>query len=400
MKKSIFRLLSLFLVLTTVVALAACGSKEPVACPESEATTAPTAPPETTTETSAETTTEATTSEVEPNRFVTDTSETAAETTAHTEPAGPVNYLTGVALAQDADPLYRPTAVSVNNLKIAAKFQSGLSLADIIYEVEVEGGITRLLAVFSDPTLVGTLGSVRSARPVMNCIVLGHDAYFVHSGGSKQAYSELATYGIPDIDGMKKYAGYFYYDDAVVAASSLEHGYFTTGEKVGAALERFISSGGRSQVNEGYNNIFLFYEEPTAPENGLPAAVVTTSYGGYKPQFIYDAESGAYAREQYGAPHVDYATGEQLYFENVIVLSVESSVIPGDSAGRRDFDDVGSGVGILATRGTYINIKWEKESYTSPIVLTTEDGSPLTVNVGKTFISYVNGEKNISVSAE
>lgn len=395
------RLLSLILTLAVAVlpiCLGACGNTEPG---ESSGTTAQTTTQATTQATTLPATSETTTqTKAEPSRFVTGTTTETAAQTEETGPELPVNYLTGEALEEGQDELFRPFAVSVNNLKVAARYQSGLSSADIIYEVEVEGGITRLLAVFSDPLKVGKLGSVRSARPVMNCIVLGHDAYFVHSGGSKQAYTELSQYGIPDIDGMKKYAGYFYYDDAIVAATSLEHGYFTGGENVAAALEKYNGEGGRSQVKEGHNGIFAFYDEPTVPEGGMPCATVTTSYGGYEPQFFYSEETGKYAREQYGAPHVDFSTGEQLVFDNVIVLSVTSSVIPGDKAGRRDFDDVGSGAGILATRGSYINIKWEKASYTSPLVLTDMNGEPLSVNVGKTFISYVNGESKISVSAE
>ena len=401
MRKIHVRFTALFIAVLFVLSLGACGNSEPS---ETSETTVQTTAGTTETETEALSTLENTSSEEEASRFVTG-SVVIAETTEalpeENEPSAPVNHLTGLPLAEGENALFRPIAFSVNNLKVAARYHSGLSSADIIYEVEVEGGITRLVAVFSNTENVGKIGSIRSARPVMNCIVLGHDAYFVHSGGSDQAYSELSQYGIPDIDGMKKYAGYFYYDDAVVSASSLEHGYFINGEKAKAAIEAYLGDDGRSEVKEGYDKLFCFYPEASALPGGLPCAEIETSYGShYKPRFVYDPESGKYGREQYGAAHVDSANGEQLMFDNVIVLSVESSVIKGDKAGRRDFDDVGSGCGILASKGTYINIMWEKESYTSPLVLTAEDGSPLTVNTGKTFISYVNGEDKITVSAE
>ncbi|MDD6263242.1 MAG: DUF3048 domain-containing protein [Clostridiales bacterium] len=309
------------------------------------------------------------------------------------------NFLTGEAFPEKAESARRPTAVSVNNLSTAAKYQCGLSKADIVFEVEVEGGITRLLALFADPSEVGKLGSIRSARPVMVGIALGFDAYFVHSGGSKQAYSELAQYGVPDIDGMKAYAGYFYYDDAIVKATSLEHGYFTSGNNVASAIEKYDSGASRTEIKHGYNDFLNFYVSPT-DIGGEPAARVTTKYGSYCPYFVYSEADGLYYRWQYGRAHTDYSTGEQLSFCNVIVLSVDSWVISNDSAGRRQFDDVGSGNGILASKGTYINIKWEKPSYDAPLTLTAEDGSPLYVNIGSSFISYVDGESNILVSAE
>ncbi len=77
-------------------------------------------------------------------------------------PAG-TNPLTGLPMEPEYEPL-RPIAVTINNLK-AAQPQLGISQADIIYEVPVEGGITRMLALYQTVEGIGTLGSVRSARP-------------------------------------------------------------------------------------------------------------------------------------------------------------------------------------------------------------------------------------------
>ena len=70
--------------------------------------------------------------------------------------------LTGVPCGEDLSGK-RPAAVMLNNLK-AALPQQGNGQADIIYEVLAEGGITRMLAVYQDPSQLGLIGSVRSAR--------------------------------------------------------------------------------------------------------------------------------------------------------------------------------------------------------------------------------------------
>ena len=51
----------------------------------------------------------------------------------------------------------------VNNI-VAARPQRGLSKADILFEIKVEGGITRFMPVFTDYKTVGEVGPVRSGR--------------------------------------------------------------------------------------------------------------------------------------------------------------------------------------------------------------------------------------------
>ena len=76
------------------------------------------------------------------------------------------NVLTGE--PQDADyKNQRITAVMVNNI-VAARPQRGLSKADILFEIKVEGGITRFMPVFTDYQDIGEIGPVRSGRdPVL-----------------------------------------------------------------------------------------------------------------------------------------------------------------------------------------------------------------------------------------
>ena len=80
------------------------------------------------------------------------------------EETGPefVNPLTGEETAADISG-NRPCAFMINNIRIAQP-QLGISKADIIWEAPVEGGITRMMAVFQDVSDVETIGSLRSSR--------------------------------------------------------------------------------------------------------------------------------------------------------------------------------------------------------------------------------------------
>ena len=97
-------------------------------------------------------------------------------------PQAVINPLTGEAGLTKGMENKRPVAVMINNVLIAQPVQAGLNDADIVYETEVESGITRLMAVYQDISKVDKIGSVRSARYPYVDLALGHDAIYIHSG--------------------------------------------------------------------------------------------------------------------------------------------------------------------------------------------------------------------------
>ena len=95
----------------------------------------------------------------------------------------------------------RPYAVMINNISVARPYQSGLQDAYIVYEMIVEGGITRMMAIFKDKD-TARVGSVRSARHYYLDYALENDAIFVHFGWSPQAKSDMVTLGVNNINGL------------------------------------------------------------------------------------------------------------------------------------------------------------------------------------------------------
>ena len=89
----------------------------------------------------------------------------------------------------------RPYAVVINNYPAATKVQTGLNEAYIIYELPIEGGMTRSLALYKDKTDV-KIGTVRSARHNYIDYVLENDAIFVHFGWSHEAENQIISMGI------------------------------------------------------------------------------------------------------------------------------------------------------------------------------------------------------------
>ena len=86
-----------------------------------------------------------------------------------------VNLLTGVADLSEEAVGKRPVAVMINNIE-AALPQYGISEADLLFELPVEGGVTRLMALYGDYTAVPQVCSVRSCRYYFPILAAGYDA--------------------------------------------------------------------------------------------------------------------------------------------------------------------------------------------------------------------------------
>lgn len=305
------------------------------------------------------------------------------------EPAEPtvVNPLTG--LEMDEEKINdRPVAVMLNDLK-AAQPQLGVSQADIIYEVPAEGGITRMLGLFQSLDGVGNLGSIRSTRAYYLELAMGHDALLVHAGGSPEAYQDISAWDINNMDGVNggSDAKIFWRDAQRRKTAGYEHSLLTSGENIQAYL-----AGGRYRLehDDGYSYPQSFVSDGT-PVNGQIAEHVALKYSPYKTAtFDYDPLSKTYLVGQFGGAYVDGNSGEQVGVTNVLVLETSINVIQGDSAGRLRVDLTSGGAGQYFCGGKWIPITWSKTSRNDPFVYRTEDGTPLELGRGSSYVCIYN----------
>ncbi|HEY7979928.1 MAG TPA: DUF3048 domain-containing protein [Candidatus Eremiobacteraceae bacterium] len=119
----------------------------------------------------------------------------------HQPPPAPKPSPTSTPKALAMDPLngvlvdpqtlrHRIAAVMIDNYPIDARPQSGLHDAEIVYEVEAEGGITRYLALFLAPT-PAKIGPVRSARTYFVELTRPYNALFAHAGENDDVWEPL-----------------------------------------------------------------------------------------------------------------------------------------------------------------------------------------------------------------
>lgn len=364
--------------------LCACGKEE--APPTTAATTQATQP-----------TTEAVTEEPtqESTVPVTTQAPTVPETT---QPQILRNPLNGQVL--DAAWSGRPGAVVINNLEDCLPHY-GTSQADILYEIETESGITRMLTIFDDFSDLDTLGPVRSTRTFFNSAAMSYDAPIFHCGGSvrgRNGCHDIYSSRISEwnhVDQMYN-GSYFYRDNDRYynQGYNYEHTLFTNGEK----LSKAMADKGFDTPTARSTDFSIVFEEQIPWTGDAAAEVKVTFRGGKTSTFTYDEDAKLYRMAQYGSDYIDAGNDEHVSFRNVLVLFSEQSFAYDGEYSRSYYELIGSGEGVLAVDGQLVSITWTRSSLESPFVYTLADGSVATLGVGHTYVA-VSGAKN-PVSAE
>ncbi len=312
----------------------------------------------------------------------TDISGSTAAPTPTPQPINVYDYnpLTGQEKAADLPDGQRPVAIMVNNVQ-AALPQTGIAAADVIYEMETEAGITRMMAVYSDYTKVPLVGPVRSARDQFVQFVLPLNALFVHIGGSTYANEMLNYYQYQDIDGLYLGLTAFVFDEERYKTKAQEHCWYTSAELIAQG----ISAVSGLSTTGTLIPLFQFGSAGSGEADAKEISFRFSSYG--DAAFHYDAASGRYLKDIYGAAQLDAGTGEQLSFDNLFVLFAKV----GYKADTQLTDfDLSEGEGYYFTGGRYTPIHWEKEGHEAPLKVYDEDGGELTVNPGKSYIAVVS----------
>lgn len=271
----------------------------------------------------------------------------------------------------------RTVAVMINNHPAAAANHAGLQDAFVTYEIIVEGGLTRLMALFRDVN-PGKIGSVRSSRPYYLDYVLENDAIYTHFGYSEEARMNIESLGINNINGLL--------DDGFWRDTSLnvayEHTAFISMENI---LNVARSKGYRMESDSG---LLLNYSVDDVNLNEKDGNIVANnvfvkySYS-QNSSYTYDSERKVYLRSYNGTPHIDAITGQQYNYKNILVLKVENY---SEDGYLQHLHNIGVGDGYYITNGYAIPIKWEKPSREGKTIYKDLAGNLIFINDGNTFI--------------
>lgn len=267
----------------------------------------------------------------------------------------------------------------------AARPQSGLNKADLVYEVLAEGGITRF-AAFYQSEYPENVGPVRSIRPYFLDLGGGFDAILVHAGGSEEAKSIITKKGLPSINGLNggMEPDYFWR----VPFRKKPHNLYTDFTKLKAAAEA-LKLRKESEIPEFY------FHDPDDPVIGEDAAKITITYNpSYTVEYQYDPVKKAYLRSMDGKPHKDLITDEQIAPTNILVIKAKHRVL--DREGRLAVDLRSGGSGTLFERGKGIPVKWVN---VKGVIRASVNGEEVKFYPGKTWIEIIP-EEGASLSYE
>ncbi len=311
------------------------------------------------------------------------------------EPQNPyeINPLTGTQDMKKSAKLLKPVAIMINNIETAQGVQSSLSKADIIYETFVEGGITRLMAVYKDIRTVGknNIGSLRSGRYSYVDLALGNGAQFVHAG-LDEVYCKphIGEVGATTVDlnttaTSGNVIGGNNYAFRVSNGLSYEHTLFTTGTGLYKGLKDTVGL----KLKKPQENWMKFVKEgqEIVPKGGKCQELYVPFSGSYSAQFKFNSTTGTYDKYRFGAKQVDCSNNKTISVSNILVLYSTISTFPD---GKHVMTDLSSGSGYYVSNGGYSEINWSKGQAQSSFKITDSTGKEIDYNPGKTYVCLTN----------
>jgi Protein of unknown function (DUF3048) N-terminal domain/Protein of unknown function (DUF3048) C-terminal domain len=288
--------------------------------------------------------------------------------------------LTG--MAEKEESMNRAVAVMVNNHP-KARPQSGLSKADIVYEVLAEGDITRFLAIFQSQ-MPKEIGPVRSARDYYIQLAKGYDSLYVAHGYSPEAKDMLQDGFIDNLNGIQ-------YDGTLFKRASFRK----------APHNSYISS---DHIREGAEkNGFDMNRPPEALNfsdkgkiNGEAAQSVMISYNQnplFNVVFDFNEKEGRYERYSNGEQSIDYDSKDPVLVENLLIVEASHKIV--DDAGRRDIDLESGGNAYLIQDGKLKDVQWKN---VNGRILPYENDQPVSLRKGSTWINVIPSSPGLTGS--
>lgn len=320
----------------------------------------------------------------------------------------------------------RPMGIMIENSK-AARPQSGLSSADVIYEAVAEGGITRLLAVFycQDTDIIGP---VRSARTYYLDWISEYADWplYTHVGGANQegpadALGQISRYGWEAYNDLNQFSiGFptFWRDyERLGPNTATEHTVYSATNKLWgfAATKRKltnISLDDRTGKEVAWDTDFtkwLFKEDAVItnrPDKGsaeFSLSSIQSSYANdYTVRWQYDHDSNSYLRFNGGAEHRDLNTNQQLLTKNVVIMFTTLTVaddgyLEEEHGSHLLYGTKGTGRAKFLIDGKVIDGTWSKQTRISRTKFLDSNGAEIKFNRGQIWIEVLPIGQAVSV---
>ena len=288
--------------------------------------------------------------------------------------------LTGREVANKDIPNQAATCIMIENSP-AARPQSGLNEAGVIYEAIAEGGITRFMAVFQEAK-PNYIGPVRSVRLTFAELAKPYQCSIAHVGGSDNALRLIRNNSaFRDID-------QFFNDKAYwrIRGRAAPHNVYT---RFSMLDELNFSKGYRNSDFNGFARVKAdTVAEPT--EAKANKITIDMTSGTYSPVYTYNTNTNRYLRSYVqGGPHFSMnEDGTKIQNEPDVVIAMKvSAVSRTGEAQYADYTTTGTGDATIFQNGGVVQARWERSSADSELRFIDTSGNDIQLNRGQTWIT-------------
>ncbi len=267
----------------------------------------------------------------------------------------------------------RPAAIVKIDNSRPARPQTGLNAADIVVEEEVEGGVTRLAAVYHSTSSI--VGPVRSGRTTDIGIINGFGSPLLMYSGAN-AVTDTLLRQQPTVQNRNAGTSSGYWRDRSRRAPS---NLFTD-----TAPHWASASGGPPPPQ-------FYYRGAGEASQGVADDSLTVSYRANRVGWQWDGS--AYKRTQGGSSHM--TAGEQVAAANVVVIEARemaTGMVDSSGATVPEFIFVGSGKATVFSDGKRVEGIWTRPTLAHVATITTADAKPIKVTPGRTWIELIRAD--------
>ena len=285
----------------------------------------------------------------------------------------------------------RPIAVMIDNHDDAWP-QAGLQRAYMVYEIIVEGGETRLMALFKGADDVEKIGPVRSARHYFIDYAMENDAIYTHFGESPQASSDIKKYNIAEIDGISEDGTTFWR----VKDKAAPHNAVTS-------MKNLIQSAKNKnyRMTSSEDSVLNYVTDEVNLEDGQGAVSVTIPHSQLQTvKYEYDEQNKVYERYARGKEQVDWDTDEPITVKNIIITFCDNYTLSdAENKGRQGIKNIGTFDGYYITNGKAIKIKCIKNARDEQTVYQDLNGKEIDFNDGNTFVHICPTDADVEIES-
>ena len=283
--------------------------------------------------------------------------------------------LTGAAAKPGQKINRAPLAVKIDNIDLARP-QAGIDKADVVIEELVEGGLTRLMAIFQCDS-ASNLGPIRSARTSdADMLALLHGSVFGYSGATPAAIPPVRAHGNTVLIPYDDLPQYFHR----LSSRPAPHNVFSDTETI-------LKAGLARRKNLTAPKPLFSYGDPSP--TATPAKSVSMSWPDASAAWRWNGTS--WLRTQNGTPDV-LTSGARVKADNVIVMQIH---IAGtgirDVAGNASPLDVtvGRGKAWVFRDGSVVAGTWHRAKISSPLTFVDASGTAIALHPGRTWIELL-----------